>query len=167
MMNSDDDGCEQLWWCLSNYDIVCRIRIDLGLVTNVRPEDLAAVYLQGWSASTLRVYTAAFKDIARYGGVFGKHWYRWNSGDVTSYLINGSALTPNSIIKLGAVMSLLFGCCDRPSPGRGPTGEQSKSGCFKMWQLQGRLPGLSGLQRICWFLSPPCQLQIKLSWIGG
>ena len=100
-------------------------------MTNVRPEDLAAVYLQGWSASTLRVYTAAFKDIVRYGGVFGKHWYRWNSGDVTSYLINGSALTPNSIKKLGAVMSLLFGCCDRPSPAVGPLVNKVKVGVLK------------------------------------
>ena len=100
-------------------------------MTNVRPEDLSAVYLQGWSASTLRVYTAAFKDIVRYGGVIGRHWYRWNSGDVTSYLINGSALTPNSIKKFGAVMSLLFGCCDRPSPAVGPLVNKVKVGVLK------------------------------------
>ena len=62
----------------------------------------------------------AYRDIVRYGSVLGKHWYRWNSGDVSSYLVNGSNLMPNSIKKLGAVLSLLFGCCDRTSPAVGP-----------------------------------------------
>ena len=100
-------------------------------MTNVSPKDLAAVYLQGWSDSTLRVYGAAYKDIVRYGGVIGKHWYRWNSGDVNSYLINGSSLMPNSIKKFGAVMSLLFGCCDRPSPAVGPLVNKIKVGVFE------------------------------------
>ena len=71
--------------------------MSLGCVTGVSPTNLAAVYLQGWSASMLAVYASAYHDIIRYGEVIGKHWYHWLSGDVSSYLINGSNLTPNSI----------------------------------------------------------------------
>ena len=68
------------------------------------------------------------------------HWYRWNSGDVSSYLINGSNLTPNSIKKFGAVSSLLFGCCDRTSPAVGPLVSKIKVGVLKNMTLSKRAP---------------------------
>ena len=52
--------------------------MNLGCVTGVSPTNLAAVYLQVWSKSTLHVYGPAYCDI-RYGEVMGKHWYRWLS----------------------------------------------------------------------------------------
>ena len=109
-------------------------------MTNVSPKDLAAVYLQGWSDSTLRAYSGAYRDIVRYGSVLGKHWYRWNSGDVSSYLINGSSLTPNSIKKFGAVLSLLFGCCDRASPAVGPLVNKIKVGVLKNVTISKQAP---------------------------
>ena len=89
-------------------------------MTNVSPKDLAAVYLQGWSDSMLRVYSAEYKDIVSYGSVLEKHWYHWNSGDVPSLMINGSNIKLNSITKFGAVSSLFFGCCGRISLAVGP-----------------------------------------------
>ena len=101
-------------------------------MTNVSPSDLAAVYLQGWFQTTLCVYSAAYRDIVRYGGVLGQHWYRWGSGEVSSYLIKGSNLPPNSIKKFSAVLALLFGCCDRTSPAIGPLVSKVKVGVLKM-----------------------------------
>ena len=109
-------------------------------MTNVSSKDLAAVYLQGWSASTLRAYSGAYREIVRYGSVLGKHWYRWNSGDVSSFLINGSNLTPNSIKKFGAVLSLFFGCCDRSSLAVRPLVSKIKVGVLKNVTLSKRAP---------------------------
>ena len=72
-------------------------------MTGVSPSDLADVYLQGWSKATLAAYNAAYTDIVGYGGVLGQHWYRWGSGEVSSYLINGYNLSPNSIKKFSVV----------------------------------------------------------------
>ena len=111
--------------------LVCRIRVNLGCTTNVSPKDLAAVYLQGWSENTMHAYSGAYKDIIRYGGVLGKLWYHWNSGDVSSYLITGSNLSPNSIKKFSAVLTLLFSCCDRASPAIGPLVSKITVGVLK------------------------------------
>ena len=100
-------------------------------MTNVSPRDLAAVYLQGWSESTLRAYSGAYGDIVRYGGVLGQHWYHWGSGKVSSYLINGSNLSPNAIKKFSVVLALLFGCCDRTSLAVGPLVSKVKVGVLK------------------------------------
>ena len=116
-------------------------------MTNVSPKDLAVVYLQGWSASTLRVYSGVYREIVRYGSVLGKHWYRWNSGDVSSYLINGSNLMPNSIKKFGAVLSLFFGCCDRTSPAVGPLVSKIKVGFLNNVTLSKRAPKASLVSR--------------------
>ena len=53
--------------------------MNLVCVTGVSHTDLAAVYLQGWSKTTLHAYSPAYCDIMRYGHVIGKPWYRWLS----------------------------------------------------------------------------------------
>ena len=76
-------------------------------------------------------YSGAYSDIVRYGGVLGQHWYSWGSGEVSSYLINGSNLSPNEIKKFSMVLALLFGCCDRTSPAVGPLVSKVKVGVMK------------------------------------
>ena len=109
-------------------------------MTGVSPSDLAAVYLQGWSKATLAMYSSAYRDIIRYGEVLGRHWYYWGSGEVSSYLINGSNISPNSIKKLCAVLSLLFGCCDRTSPATGPLVYKVKVGVLKNVTIKKKVP---------------------------
>ena len=108
-------------------------------MTNVSPSDLAAVYLQGWSKTTLCAYSAAYRDIVRYGGVLGRHWYHWELGEI-SYLINGSNISPNSIKKFSAVLALLFGCCDRTSPANGPLVSKVKVGVLKNVAILKKAP---------------------------
>ena len=73
--------------------------------TGVSSTDLAGMYLQGWAAAMLAAYGSAYQDIMRYGNVLGRHWYYWGSGEVTSFLVNGSKHSPNSIKKLSAVLA--------------------------------------------------------------
>ena len=117
---------------------------------NISPKNLAAVYLQGWSDNILHAYSGAYRDIVRYGGILGKHWYRWNSGDISSFLINGSNNLPNSIKKFSAVLTLFFGCCDRASPASGPLVSNVKVGISKkaprpLWSPENLLTFVSAL----------------------
>ena len=114
--------------------------MNLGCVTGVSHTDLTAVYLQGWSKTTLHAYGPAYRDIMRHGHVIGKPWYRWLSGDVSSYLINGKNLAPNTINKCSAVLGLLFGSCDRSSPAVGPLVNKIKVGVLKQVAVPKRAP---------------------------
>ena len=125
---------------ITNYVLVCRVGVSLGCVTGVSPSDLAAVYLCGWSPAMLAVYSSAYCDIIRYGEVLGQHWYYWGSGEVSSYLINGSNLSPNSIKKFSVVLALLFGCCDRASPATGPLVSKVKVGVLKNITIVKKAP---------------------------
>ena len=141
----------------TNFFLVCRIRVNLGCVTEVSPTDLATVYLQGWSKSTLNAYASAYRDIIRYGEVIGKHWYQWSSGEVSSYLINGSNLTPNSIKKFLAVLGFLFGSCDKYSPDVGPLVNKIKVGILKQVAVVKKAPRpLWTIENMFEFCNCPC-----------
>ena len=119
---------------------VCRICCELGCVIGVSPTDLAEVYLRGWAQSTLAAYGSAYQDIMRYSNVLGKHWCCWGSGEVSAFFINGSNHLPNSIKKLSAVLSLIFGCCDKSSPAIGPLVTKVKVGVMKNVAIAKRSP---------------------------
>ena len=113
--------------------LVFRVRYELGSLTGVDPAVLADAYLNAYAPATLRSYQVAYQDILQYGNSRGKHWPLWGSGEVSGFLIQGgiSKISTNSIKKFGAVLSVLFGACDRASPATGPLVAKIKVGVLK------------------------------------
>ena len=77
---------DKMLWNVTNFVSVCRIHVNMECVLESVP--------LAWLECTSK---AGLLHIIRYGNVLGQHWYCWRSGEVSSFLINGSGHSPNSI----------------------------------------------------------------------
>ena len=118
---------------LFNVFVVCRIRAETGELTGVDPDLLTQTYMAGWAPSTLRAYGSAYKGIVDYGLQTQCPWPIWGSGEVSGYLIHAKqqGFNENQLKKFGAVLGLLFGALDKPSPASGPLVSKVKIGVLK------------------------------------
>ena len=95
---------------------------------------------RGWAPSTLSAYGSAYQDIVSIVMYWANIGVAGGLGEVSAFLINGSKHSPNSIKKLSAVLSLLFGCCDKSSPAVGPLVTKVKVGVLKNVAIAKRAP---------------------------
>ena len=88
------------------------MRVELGQLRGVKPEDLVEFYLGSRASGTLKAYEAAFKKVRSYVAMVGISVFRWGDGEVTGLLVwlERQGIAENAVKQALAAVNVLFEC---------------------------------------------------------
>ena len=109
------------------------MRVAMGELKGVNPDDLAEYYIASRAEGTLSTYGSAFKRVWAHAVESHTSLFRWGEGEVMGLLIRleKEGVGENMIKQVMAVISLVFECMGRDSPSKSDLVSKVRKTCVK------------------------------------